>query len=211
MPSEPSRKRTIAFIDGQNLYHSAREVFGYPYPSYDIKKLVETICTQQGWDLEQIRFYTGVPSLADKPFWHHFWNGKLAHMGRQGIAIYSRELRYRNKMVRLPDGSKHAVLTGEEKGIDVRIAVDIISLMHRQEFDVALVFSQDQDLTEVADEIRFVAAEQKRWVKMASAFPIGPARPKQRGIDKTDWVSFDRTTYEACIDQRDYRPKKRTR
>jgi len=28
--TEPPEKRAIAFIDGQNLYHAARESFGYP-------------------------------------------------------------------------------------------------------------------------------------------------------------------------------------
>ena len=35
------------------------------------------------------------------------------------------------------------------------------------EFEVALVFSQDQDLSEVADEIRVIAREQSRWIKIA--------------------------------------------
>jgi hypothetical protein len=36
MPPEPAVKRAIAFIDGQNLFHAARESFGYPYPSYKV-------------------------------------------------------------------------------------------------------------------------------------------------------------------------------
>lgn len=31
---EPQVKRTIAFFDGQNLFHAAKEAFGYPYPNY---------------------------------------------------------------------------------------------------------------------------------------------------------------------------------
>jgi uncharacterized LabA/DUF88 family protein len=41
-------------------------------------------------------------------------------------------------------------VAGEEKGVDVRIALDVIRLAHRAEYDVALLFSQDQDLSEVA-------------------------------------------------------------
>lgn len=29
MPDEPPIKRTIAFVDGQNLFHAAKEAFGY--------------------------------------------------------------------------------------------------------------------------------------------------------------------------------------
>ncbi len=47
--------------------------------------------------------------------------------------------------MRLPDGSEHTLLTGEEKGIDVRIALDVIRMAHRQDYDVALIFSQGQD------------------------------------------------------------------
>jgi uncharacterized LabA/DUF88 family protein len=42
-------------------------------------------------------------------------------------------------------------MVGREKGIDVRLALDILLLGFRSEYDVAVVFSQDQDLSEVAD------------------------------------------------------------
>ena len=36
-----------------------------------------------------------------------------------------------------------------------------------------------------------------------------PAEPAiKRGVEKTDFIQIDRATYDACIDQRDYRPKK---
>jgi hypothetical protein len=98
------------------------------------------------------------------------------------------------------------VTVGEEKGIDVRIAVDIIRMAHRKDYDVAVVFSQDQDLSEVADEIRVISAEQSRWIKMASAFPKSPATHNKRGINNTDWITIDRRMYDACIDPKDYRP-----
>ena len=41
-------------------------------------------------------------------------------MGREGIHVVSRPLRYRNQTVRLPDDTEHTVLVAEEKGIDVR-------------------------------------------------------------------------------------------
>jgi len=74
-------------------------------------------------------------------------------------------------------------------------------------FDVALVFSQDQDLSEVAREIRDIARRQDRWIKIASAFPSSPVAPNRKGINWTDWIRIDRVTYDACIDPRDYRPK----
>ena len=102
----------------------------------------------------------------------------------------------------LPDGTQHSFLTGEEKGVDVRIALDVIALAHRREYDVALVMSQD--LSEVAEEIRTIAQERRRWIKIASAFPQSPASWNRRGINKTDWVRIDRKLYDKCLDRRDY-------
>lgn len=206
MPPEPAIKRTVALIDGQNLFHAVREAFGYTYPNYDALALAREICTRQGWQLDQVRFYTGIPDPTDDPFWNHFWLHKLAMSGRQGVAVYSRSLRYRNRRVRLPDGTEHTYLAGEEKGIDVRIALDIVRMAHRGEYDVALVFSQDQDLSEVAEEVRTIAHEQDRWLKIACAYPISPTSRNRRGINKTDWIPIDRALYDTCLDRRDYRP-----
>jgi len=32
-------KRTVAFVDAQNLFPAAREAFGYTYPNYDVRAL----------------------------------------------------------------------------------------------------------------------------------------------------------------------------
>jgi hypothetical protein len=71
-------------------------------------------------------------------------------------------------------------------------------------------FNPDQDLSEVADEIRQIARQQLRWIRIACAFPSSPASPNRRGINGTDWIKIDRATYDACLDPRDYRPKPKT-
>jgi len=53
----------------------------------------------------------------------------------------------------------------------VRLALDVTALGQCREYDVALVMRQDQDLSEVAEEIRTIAREQRRWIKIASAVP----------------------------------------
>ena len=209
MLTEPPIKRAVVFIDGQNLFHSAKEAFGYAFPNYDVTKLASKICLEKGWQLEQVRFYTGVPDATDNPFWSHFWTAKLAQMGREQVHVFNRPLRYRNQTVELPDGTAQTVLVGQEKGIDVRLALDVISLGWQNDFDVALIFSQDQDLSEVADEIRQISKMNGRWLRIASAYPFSPASRNKRGINGTDWIKLDRATYDSCVDTRDYRPKKR--
>lgn len=84
---EPTEKRTVAFADGQNLFYAVKEAFGYSYPNYDPLALARAICERNKWKLEAVHFYTGVPDLRDKPFWHQFWNKKLAVMGTKRIQL----------------------------------------------------------------------------------------------------------------------------
>lgn len=142
MPAEPGIKRTIAFIDGQNLFHAAREVFGATYPDFDLA---------------------------------------------------------------LPDGTSVTVPVGQEKGIDVRIALDIVRLAASDAYDVALVFSQDQDLAEAAQEMRDISVSTGRWIKVAWAYPWAPPARKQRGINNTEWIKIGAVVYAAATDLRDYR------
>ena len=184
--AKPAIKRAVTFVDGQNLYRAAKEAFGYHYPNYDVQKLSKAVCKAQGWNLTQVRFYTGVPDKSDHAMWNRFWVGKLAVMGKAGIDVFSRPLRYRNDRVKLADGSTHTFLRGSEKGIDVRIALDVIRLAVRNEYDVAVVFSQDQDLSEVADEIRVISKLRGRWIRIACAYPVSPTSKNTRGINHSE-------------------------
>ena len=126
-------------------------------------------------------------------------------MGKAGIEVFSRPLRYRNDSVKLPDGSTHTFLRGSEKGIDIRIALDVIRLAVRNEYDVAIICSQDQDLSEVADEIRVISKLGARWIRIACAYPVSPTSRNKRGINHSQWIQLDRKTYDACLDPTDYR------
>lgn len=204
MPSSPpSIKRAICFIDGQNLFYAVKKAFGYSYPNYDILALAKWVCSVQAWQFQEVRFYTGMPDPSDS--WHPFWAAKKAAMGRQGIHVCTRPLRYRNQTIKLSDGSEQSTQIREEKGIDVRIAIDMIRLAHHKMYDVAVLFSQDQDLAEAAKEICTIAHEQDRWIKVASAFPHSSVSINKRGVNDTDWIKIDRTSYERCIDRTDYR------
>jgi len=203
---EPVQKRAIAFIDGQNLFHHAKAAFGYTYPNYDVLVLARAGCSSRDWDLAQCRFYTGIPDANEDPSRNRFWVNKTAQMGRVGVEVITRPVRYRNKTVRLPDGSTYTFLAGEEKGIDVRIALDVLAGAINDHYDVGIIFSQDQDLSEVALEIRTISKQQDRWIKVACAFPDSPTASNRRGINNTDWIRIDRITYQRCIDPKDYRP-----
>lgn len=205
MPAEPSIKRAFAFFDGQNLFHAARYAFGHRHPNFDPQRLAAAVCDARGWRLDRVHFYTGVPKRGDRPEWHDFWMRKLAAMGRRGVITRWRPLQMRIERVTLPNGEVAQLRVAQEKGIDVRIAVDVVRYAIEGLYDVGLIFSQDQDLGEVATDIRAIAASQGRWIKLASAYPEPPPGSHGRGIDRTDWIPFSKSFYDRCLDPVDHR------
>lgn len=195
------------FIDGQNLFHAARKAFGYETFDLDPFKLAGAVCETNGWHcrpgettVPTVHFYTGVPSQQDSPRWSRFWQNKLAAMGRRSaeLGVHSRPVRYREQTVRMPDGERTVIRVGQEKGVDVRIALDAIRYANDQLYDVAVIVSQDQDMAEVANEIKLISRRQVRWIKVVSAFPSSESTVNQRGIYGTDWLKIDRQMYDSC-------------
>lgn len=206
MPQEPTQKRVAAFIDGQNVFFAAKIAFGYSYPNYDPLRLAQCVVAKHDdWRLAETFFYTGIPEPDDDSGLNRFWANKLAVMGTRGVHTYSRGLRYRTRSLTCPHGESFEWRFREEKGIDVRIALDSVRLARQESIDVVLIFSQDQDLAEVAEEIRSISRDQNRWIKIASAYPVGTNTTNRRGIDRTDWIRLDRADYDGCVDPIDYR------
>ncbi len=197
-------KDAVAFVDGQNLFHAAKEAFGHTYPNYDVMKLSQSLSSKMGWNLKQVRFYTGVPNANDNPTWHTFWQKKLLTMSRQGVALVTRPLRYRTRPIQLDTGAFATTKVGVEKGIDVRIALDMTRIAYLDGIDVILIFSQDQDLAEAADEVKELAKREKRFIEMHCAYPVSATARNTIGLRGTHHMPIDEATYNACLDPRTY-------
>ena len=189
--------KSIVFVDGQNLYHGAKNAWmagpgksAYSWPSYDVEKLAATLVSQvTGNSLAQIRFYTGVPNPNQDAFWHGFWTNKLRYLMSKGVKVYRG---------RIND-------SGQEKGVDVSLAIDLIQLTHDQAYDRAIIVSQDWDFGPAVRLARHIATGQGRTVNFESAFCFEPGKTNQRGVPGTTWVHIDQKTYDSCNDPRDYR------
>ena len=193
--------RTIVFFDGQNLYHGAKDAWRplprvgsskYSYPSYDVEKLAEVLVSRiAGRVLTQIRFYTGVPDPnvgCTERFWHSFWTSKLRYLKNRGVEIYRGRINH-----------------GQEKGVDVSIAIDLVRLTYEKQYEVAIIVSQDWDFGPAIRLAKEIAKNQGRHLIFESRFPYGPGSKSNRGIPGTLWIPIDQTTYDACYDPRDYR------
>jgi uncharacterized LabA/DUF88 family protein len=192
----PPKKKVVVLIDGQNLYHLAMEAWGdgYHWPKYDPAKLArELVALEPDRELSQVRFYTGVPSVTQNRKWHAFWTAKTRAMEAAGVVVF-----------------KGRIMKGREKGVDVRIALDLVRLTRERAYDTVILVCQDSDLNEALAEALRIVKEQHRWVTFESAHPIHPD-PSQtgQGLRPAKFRGIDRAMYDRCTDHRDYRPKPR--
>lgn len=205
-PPKPDTPRVHVFIDGQNLFYKVKACFGYEFPNYDPLKLGQEVVELSSFDrdLIQVHFYTGLHKKRHNQFWHDFWTRKLNAMRGQGVRVVTRQLMYIR--VDTPAGVIHK---GVEKGIDLRIGLDLVRLAHKNEYDVAIIFSQDTDLAEAVAEVKQIRQELNRWIIVESAFPSNPKLGAQKGIPGAQWRPFDKLLYDRCIDPTDYRPPRK--
>lgn len=204
MTTDAAGPVAIGFIDGQNLFKQAKRLFGHGEPNFDPVALHREVSQLAGFAPGPVRVYTGVPSANRQPRWHRFWNNKIQAMKRAGVTVTTRPLRYRKRHLFDEDGEVEVITQAEEKGIDIRIALDLVRMARRDELDAAIIYSQDQDLNEVVPEIEAISRLKGREIPLASAFPFAPHSHFDRGIDRTQWFRIERETYSACIDPTDY-------
>lgn len=131
-------RRLMIFIDGGNLFHGAKAVG----VDLDFGKLIKFL--SEGYDLIRVYYYTGVPTLK-------VWNRE-----KESRKVFERK---QNRQKSFLDNlsyefnvdvvAKSLVLMGGkivEKGIDVRIASDIIWHGLSDNYDSFILLSGDKDL-----------------------------------------------------------------
>ena len=143
--------------------------------------------------LTDIRFYTGVPDPAagsSQLFWHGFWSNKIRYLRSRGVYVYR--------------GRVNA--GGQEKGVDVSLALDLVRATYERQYEAAIIVSQDWDFGTAVRLAKEIARSQHRRLVFESCFPTGPGSLSRRGVPGTIWVPIDQATYDNCLDPRDYRP-----
>lgn len=205
--------RTVVFIDGQNMYRGAREAFGWEqqkghYGNFRPLPLGRLLTQEAHRELCQVRFYMGVPDPRRDKVGHAMAQRRLAAWEADDptlVELKTRALRY-------PPPN------GREKGIDVQLAIDLVSLAADDAFDLAVLASADTDLLPALD---FVV--QRYPLKMVECIAWSPnedcvtstAAPldsRSKGVLRR-WVSkedfdrvADRTNYMQALRPTPARP-----
>ncbi len=147
--------RVIVFVDAQNFYRSARRAFfddatdPYRVGQFHARALGELLCARDaGRSLAAVRLYTGRPDAYLQPAAYRANVRQCQAWEQAGCYVFTRQLRYPYGWPDNADGQGP-----QEKGIDVRMALDIALLAYRREYDVAIVCSGDSDLIPAIEEV----------------------------------------------------------
>ena len=97
---------------------------------------------------------------------------------------------------------------GQEKGVDVSLALDLVQATYEQRYDAVIIVSQDSDFGPAVRLSKAIAQSQNRMLSYESSFPVGPGSVSRRGVPGTRWFPIDQATYDACLDPTDYRPSR---
>lgn len=178
----PDPERAVIFIDGNNWYHSLKEANVTDIRRLDYVKIAQKLVGPRTW--QETRYYVGqVPQegnlgsyAGQRSFLDLFKNSSQrhsVHLGRieyrlvksdaahellqylallseQGTRIDSRVYR---ELVDLGQRHKQTrVMT--EKAVDVMLAIDLVVMAERNQFDTAYLLSADGDLTPAVSAVR---------------------------------------------------------
>ncbi len=199
--------RVMLFVDYQNTYHAAREVFHQPLAPHWIGqvnpgKIGRLVVERSQFDrvLVGVRVYRGLPSATKDPKGYGASRAQAAAWERDElVTVVSRPLRYPHDYPR----SK-----AEEKGIDVALAVDFVMGAVKGWFDVGIIMSRDTDLKPameaVLDQLHGIRVEVVAWNR--PEVHTGRLSLPGRKI-WCHWLQED--DYEAVRDDRDYNRRDR--
>ena len=158
-----------------NLFNWAKRCFRYMHPNYAIARLVrEVVNLEPGRQLVSSHFYVGIPTSLDDAKNNGWWVRKLAVMGRSGVDVERRYLKRRELRIRLEGLVRfdETVRRLIEKGIDLKLGLDVVQGAWNRSYDAAIIFSQDGDLVEAVEKVHEIAREQDRWVQVECAHPV---------------------------------------
>ena len=162
-------KRLAIFIDGGNLYHSLVDLLGDA--KLDYGKFVTKL--SEGYELYRSYYYNVQLNQQDDP---------NKYKSQQHFHSYLRKLPFFE--LRLGVLRKRGD-TWIEKGVDVKVAVDMISMAHRDQYDVEMLVSGDGDYVEC------VRATKDAGKHVINAYFVSSQSDALRDVCD-DWVCIDK-------------------
>lgn len=209
-------KRVFVFLDWQNVYMRAREAFHDPATAPAIKGQVDPVDLahvlsddfarrhpDDTYELDRICIYRGAPTQQHDPKGY-------AAVRRQSSAWRSnRKVDLNLRDLRYPDdwGDPACADKPREKGVDVSLALDVVTHGLEGLYDVCIVMSADYDLVPALDYmVRRTVSRGAPVVEVAAWKGDAGTKPLRIRLDGRPLycIWLDRQSYWGVVDDRDY-------
>jgi len=153
-------KMIRAYVDYQNTYRLLKDKEGFSLLSLKMGSLIAELIESVGEVSSPThRAFSGIHSEDVDPESRAKRMKQFCALRHQeGISVYARDYAYRK--------NAEGYLQCREKGIDVRLACEIVAAAAKGEIDGALIWSADQDLSEAILVAKEVAAARDRQFKV---------------------------------------------
>ncbi|MFA7708798.1 MAG: NYN domain-containing protein [archaeon] len=134
-----SIKRVMIFIDGSNFYYSLRCSFS------NTKIYFEKFCNflSENDDLIKIKYYNSPLNIKDNEDEYKKQQRFFAYLSEVPLIDI-----YFGRLEKRPDGKK------AEKGVDVKLAVDLVVNAYKDNYDIAILVSNDADFIPAIQEAK---------------------------------------------------------
>jgi len=140
-------KKTIIYIDGQNIHHGLEDALGIDSRYLNFRKFCEEkiACAAHGKEIVAIKYYSAKYPQERDPVKH----GRDADFFRMLEEVQN--IRVIEGKFRVPQDKS---LPPVEKGVDVRLATDLIFDAFLGGYEVAYILSADTDLVPAIKQIK---------------------------------------------------------
>lgn len=192
--------RTIFFIDDKNVYNGARRAFfaaAKPRSAdgnYDPVKLAARVlgkvaADRPSRDLIEIRVYTGRPDPSRQRKAAAAHDRQVAAWRSSGVTVIERPLRYIGEQA-------------QQKGVDVALAIDVVTMAIDGLYDIGVIASTDSDLR---PPIEYVLEKCPRVRIEVTAWQSGQQRQRLSIAGRNVWCHWlHHDDYLAVADNTDY-------
>jgi len=198
--------KVVLFLDYQNIYRRARDAFFShgvdPHWRGQISpiKLGLLLVERSPFDRELlgVRVYRGLPSNSRDKLGYAAARKQIAHWQEDSrVSVVVHPLRY-------PNGWPNSHREGEkptEKGIDVSLAIDFVTMAVRNEYDIGILFSADTDLKPA---LKFVDGSEMSATGEVAAWRRSPSRDVSNPIKQQRLSLGDNKPFCHWLDSADY-------
>lgn len=199
------KKRAVVFIDGNNFYYKLKEMIvdkteTLKLLEFNYRSFAENLVREHA--LVEARYYIGAVKKQGGPIKEK--SEKLYANQQRLIA----KLQQHNIPVILGNLIQHPDKSFHEKGVDVRMAVEMIRLARENKYDTAYLLSSDTDLVPAVEEVR---SFKKRvvYVGISKGQSFGLTKTSDETIllrDEDIMPHFPKTLFDAAPKAKSKRP-----